>query len=167
MAMGTDWRRRSDTWIGLGFFLALVSAPGWLGMHVTLPALGWYAGLIKPGFTPPNGVFGPAWAVLYVLMAVAAWRVWKSDNNRLATRRALAMFLVQLVFNGLWSPMFFGAQRPDVALVVILMLLGALGVTLLQFFRLDRLAGWMLTPYLLWAGYAALLNAAIVLLNRV
>jgi tryptophan-rich sensory protein len=85
----------------------------------------------------------------------------------LATRRALAMFLVQLVFNGLWSPMFFGAQRPDVALVVILMLLGALGVTLLQFFRLDRLAGWMLTPYLLWAGYAALLNAAIVLLNRV
>jgi benzodiazapine receptor len=77
------------------------------------------------------------------------------------------MFFVQLALNALWSPVFFGAKRPDVGFVVILLLLGALGVAIMQFFRIDRVAGWMLAPYLLWVAYAAVLNAAIVLLNRI
>jgi tryptophan-rich sensory protein len=166
MAMGSERRQPWESWLGLGLFLALVGATAWLGTRVTLPSLGWYAGLAKPGFTPPDRVFGPVWTILYILMAVAAWRVWKAETTRLSVRRALAMFFVQLALNALWSPAFFGAKRPEVAFVVIVMLLGALGVTLLQFFRIDRLAGWLLTPYLLWVAYAAVLNGAIVLLNR-
>jgi tryptophan-rich sensory protein len=166
MATGSERRRPWEIWVGLGLFLALVGATAWLAARVTIPSLGWYATLAKPGFTPPDRVFGPVWSALYVLMAVAAWRVWKAETSLLSIRRALAMFLVQLALNALWSPVFFGARRPDVAFVVIVMLLGALCVTLLQFFRVDRLAGWLLTPYLVWVTYAAALNGAIVLLNR-
>jgi benzodiazapine receptor len=167
MAMRTERRRPAEIWLGLGLFLALVTATGWLAAQVTLPALGWYAGLVRPGFTPPDRLFGPVWTILYALMAIAAWRVWSSDTGGSSVRHALTLFFVQLALNALWSPVFFGAKRPDVAFVVILLLLGALGVTLMQFFRLDRLAGWMLVPYLLWVAYAAVLNGAIVLLNRV
>jgi tryptophan-rich sensory protein len=166
MATATARRRPVQIWFGLGFFVALVAGVGWLAAQATLPALSWYAGLHKPGFTPPNRVFGPAWTILYALMALAAWRVWMADASRSVTRRALAMFFVQLVLNALWSPVFFGAKRPDVAFLVIVMLLGTVAVTLVQFFRLDRLAGWMLIPYLFWVAYAAVLNAAIILLNR-
>lgn len=167
MAMRTDRRRPLQAWLAFGLLLALVAATGGLTAQVTLPSLGWYAGLSRPGFTALDRLFGPVWTILYALMAIAAWRVWTADTGRSGLRRALAMFLVQLALNALWSPVFFGAKRPDVAFVVILMLLGALGVTLVQFFRLDRLAGWMLTPYLVWVAYAAVLNGAIVLLNRV
>jgi tryptophan-rich sensory protein len=167
MAMRTDRRRRWQTWLGFGLLLVLVAATGGLAAQVTFPSLGWYAGLNRPGFTPPDRLFGPVWTILYGLIAIAAWRVWTADIGRSGVRRALAMFLVQLALNALWAPVFFGAKRPDVAFVVMLMLLGALGVTLVQFVRVDRLAGWMLTPYLLWAAYAAVLNGTIVLLNRV
>lgn len=166
MAMGSDRRQPWEIWLGLGLFLALVGTSAWLAAQATLSSLGWYAGLAKPGFTPPDRVFGPVWTILYVLMAIAAWRVWKAQTTRLSVGGTLAMFFVQLVLNTLWSPVFFGAQRPDVAFVIIVMLLGALCVTLLQFFRVDRLAGWLLTPYLLWVGYASALNGAIILLNR-
>jgi benzodiazapine receptor len=167
MAMRTDRRRPAEIWLGLALFLALVTATGWLAAQVTRPALGWYAGLVRPGFAPPDRLFGPVWAILYALIAIAAWRVWTTDAGRSGVRGALAMFLVQLALNALWSPVFFGAKRPDVAFVVILLLLGALGVTLVQFFRLSRIAGWMLVPYLVWTAYAAVLNGAIVLLNPV
>lgn len=163
--MRTD-RRPAEIWLRLGLFLALVSATGWLAAQVTLPSLSWYAELNRPRFTPPDRLFGPIWTILYALMALAAWRIWAWGADRSSAPGALAMFFVQLAFNALWSPVFFGAKRPDVAFLVILMLAGAVGVTLVQFFRLDRLAGWMLVPYLLWVAYAALLNGAIVLLNR-
>jgi tryptophan-rich sensory protein len=110
-------------------------------------------------------VFGPVWSVLYLLMALAGWRVWSSEVHCALAGTALGMFFLQLGINALWSPLFFGAKRPDVAFLVILLLLGALGVTIAQFFRIDRVAGWILAPYLLWVAYAAVLNAAIVFLN--
>jgi benzodiazapine receptor len=167
MAMDTDRRQIWRTGLGLAIFLLLTTGVGWLAAQVTWPALGWYAELNKPRFTPPDRVFGPVWSVLYLLMALAGWRVWKAKLNRAQIGPALAMFFVQLALNALWSPVFFGAKRPDVAFLVILMLLGALGVTSMQFFRVDRVAGWMLAPYLVWVAYAAALNAAIVLLNRI
>ena len=124
----------------------------------------WYDGLEKPSFTPPDALFGPVWTILYILIAVAGVRLWRSEPGAARTN-ALRLWAVQLVLNGLWSPLFFGAKRPAAALVVILLMLVAIAATMQQARRADRAAAWMLSPYLLWVAFATLLNAAIVRLN--
>jgi tryptophan-rich sensory protein len=151
--------------LALAFWLAVVAAVGFAGSWVTLPKIAtWYASLAKPSFTPPNAVFGPAWTVLYVLMAVAVWRVADVADGG-TRRRAIALFVVQLAFNALWSPAFFGLEAPRLALAVILLLLATLGFTLAAFWRIDRAAGLLLAPYFAWVCYATALNAGIVVLN--
>jgi tryptophan-rich sensory protein len=151
-------------WPILVFWIAAVAVVAAVGSWITLPKIPtWYAGLAKPAFTPPNAVFGPAWTTLYGLMAVAAWRV--SLAPALERRRALALFVAQLVVNALWSPAFFGLEAPRLGLAVILVLVVLVATTLFAFWRIDRLAGWLLVPYLAWVGYACALNAAIVALN--
>ena len=126
----------------------------------------WYATIEKPAFTPPSWVFGPVWTILYVLMGVAAFLVWKKGLDQPAVKVALAWFLVQLALNASWTPVFFGLHRPDLALIVILLLWGALVVTMLCFVRVSRPATLLLVPYLLWVSVAAVLNASIWHLNR-
>jgi len=126
----------------------------------------WYATIEKPAFTPPDWVFGPVWTVLYLLMGVAAFLVWQRGLGLRMVRVALAWFLGQIVLNALWSPVFFGLHRVDLALVVIVLLWGALVVTMYWFFRVSRAAGLLLIPYLLWVSFAAVLNASIWWLNR-
>jgi translocator protein len=156
-----SWRE----WLALVGFLALVFAVAALGNLFTTPAIpDWYAQLERPWFTPPAWVFGPVWTVLYILMAVAAWRVWLVPAAP-ERRSALIWFFVQLALNAAWSPAFFGLQAPLLGLVVIVALLAALVVTVTRFFAVDRIAGWMLVPYLAWVAYATLLNAAIALMN--
>lgn len=155
----------SRRWPRLALWLLVVLAVGAAGSWVTLPKIAsWYAGLDKPWFTPPNAVFGPAWTLLYLMMAVAAWRVSLVPASA-QKRRALVLFALQLALNGLWSPAFFGLESPRLGLVVILALLVALLATIAAFARLDRPAFLLLVPYVLWVGYATLLNAAIVVLN--
>ena len=127
---------------------------------------GWYDGLRKPVFTPPDWVFGPAWTVLYVLMGVAAFLVWQRGWESRPVRVALGWFAVQLVLNALWSPVFFGLHRIGLALVVILLLWGAIVATIVSFLNVSKLAAGLLCPYLLWVSFAATLNGAIWLLNR-
>lgn len=150
-------------WLVLVFWLAVVAAVAFVGSSVTLPKIPtWYAGLAKPSFTPPNAVFGPAWTIFYVMMAVAAWRI---STGPAAWTRATALFVVQLVFNAIWSPVFFGFEAPKFGLAVIVALLISLAATFVAFWRVDRLAGLLLAPYLVWVCYATALNAAIVALN--
>src|SRR5690606_7206741 len=113
----------------------------------------------KPWFNPPSWVFGPAWTILYVLMAVAAWRVWLAPES-VARRTALIFFAVQFALNAVWSPAFFGLESPRLGLAVILVLLVALAAAVWRFFAVDRAAGWMMVPYLAWVAFAALLNGA-------
>lgn len=149
----------------LVFWLAVVAVVSLAGSCVTLPKIStWYAGLAKPAFTPPNAVFGPVWTVLYVMMAVAVWRVGLTAET-FKRRRAMALFVVQLALNAAWSPVFFGLEAPVPGLVVIVALLIALAATLVAFWRIDRLAGMLLVPYLAWVSYAMALNAAIAVLN--
>lgn len=152
-------------WLVLGLLLLLVFAVSALGAQVTLPKIpAWYAGLAKPSFNPPAWLFGPVWTILYIMMAVAAWRVWLRPPS--ASRRAALMgFFIQLAFNAAWSPVFFGLERPRVALAVIIALLASLAMTTVKFFAVDRVAGWMLAPYLAWVAFATALNGAIVTLN--
>jgi translocator protein len=151
-------------WPILVFWIAVVAVIAATGSWITLPKIPtWYAGLTKPAFTPPNAVFGPAWTVLYCLMAVAAWRISIAPTRD--RQPALALFVAQLLVNALWSPVFFGFEAPRLGLAVVLALVVLVAATVFAFWRIERLAGWLLVPYLAWVGYACALNAAIVALN--
>jgi translocator protein len=156
--------RGGHRWLVLAFWLAVVFAVALVGSSVTLPKIPtWYAGLAKPSFTPPNYLFGPVWTLLYMMMAVSVWRIGGTVDP--IRPRAVALFCVQLGFNAIWSPVFFGLEAPGLGLAVIVLLLVSLMATLAVFWRIDRLAGLLLVPYLVWVCYATALNAAIVTLN--
>lgn len=121
----------------------------------------WYLALERPPLSPPGWVFGPVWTVLYTLMAVAAWRVWR----RVGVDRAVVLYLAQLVVNAAWSGLFFGLRRMDLALVDIVALDALVIATIVTFARRDRVAAWMLAPYLAWISFATYLNAAFLALN--
>ena len=125
----------------------------------------WYPTLTKPGFTPPDWLFGPVWTVLYAMMGVAAALVWQRRTEDTTSQSALVLFGVQLLLNGGWSFAFFGARSPGLGLIVIVALWGALAWTTERFFRVRAAAGWLLVPYLLWVTYAGALNLSIWLLN--
>ena len=124
----------------------------------------WYRTLEKPAFNPPDAAFGPAWTALYLMMALAAWRVVRRGGWSPAAT-ALGLFATQLVLNGLWSVLFFGLRQPEWALFEILLLWLAILLTTRRFFTHDRIAGWLMLPYLAWVSFATLLNASIVQLN--
>ena len=146
--------------LGLGGWLAvtgLAAAVAGAG-SVSAPAL--YARLVLPAWAPPTWVFGPVWTALYALMGLAAWLIW-SGRGVSGARCALSLYLLQLAVNALWSWLFFQWQRGLLALADILLLLGFLLATLIAFWRIRPLAGWLLLPYLLWVGFATVLNYAI------
>jgi tryptophan-rich sensory protein len=149
----------------LAGFVALCLAAGATGGAVTRTSVGtWYAALDKPAFTPPDWVFGPVWTALYVMMAVAAWRVWRRADAA-GARPALGLWALQLALNLCWSFLFFGARLVGAALAEIAVLFVAILATALLFRRVDRAAAWLLAPYAAWVAFAALLNAAIWILN--
>ena len=147
--------------------LAVVLLAGGIGSLATTKAIPtWYKGLNKPSFNPPDWLFGPAWTTLYLLMAVAAFLVWKHGLGAAGVKLALAVFLIQLVLNTLWSILFFGLRSPLLGLVDIIVLWLAILATIVLFFRVSIPAGVLLLPYIAWVTFAAVLNAAILRLNR-
>lgn len=150
---------------GVLFAVLICEGVGLLAAWATQTSVStWYPTLAKPGFTPPSWLFGPVWTVLYALMGIAAFLVWRVGRGT-RVRRALGLFGVQLAVNGGWSFAFFWAQSPGLGLVVIVLLWVLLAWTVERFFRLRAVAGWLLVPYLLWVTYALALNAAIWTLN--
>lgn len=136
--------------VGMGLLIGYLNVPG-----------EWYAGLNKPWFNPPNWLFAPVWTILYVLIAVVGWRIWfiteRSDLK--------ALWAVQMALNFLWSPAFFGAQRPALGLVVILPLLAVIILFIARVRKVDPPSASMFLPYAAWVAFASLLNGAIVFLN--
>lgn len=156
----------SRQWIVLAGFIAICLLTGTLGGWVTSQSVvEWYPTLNKPAWNPPAWVFAPVWTTLYVMMAVAAWLVWKKAPRGSGVRLALALFFIQLALNCLWSFLFFGARSPAWALVDIVALLAALAATTWVFFNHSRMAGALLLPYLAWVSFAAFLNFTIWQLN--
>ena len=154
-------------WLKLLASVAACQLAGALGAIFTSSAIpSWYAGLKKPEFTPPNWLFGPMWISLYLLMAVAAWRVWQKGLAHPGVRRALAVFIAQLLLNALWSPVFFGLRAPLAGAVVIILLWLAIALTIALFWNVSRSAALLLIPYILWVSLATALNISIYLLNR-
>ncbi len=158
-------RKSSRDLLGLVAFLALCLAVSGLGGAVTATSVGsWYQALQKPTFNPPDWVFAPVWTTLYIMMAIAAWRVWRRGPTQ-STRRALMVFAVQLALNLGWSVVFFGSRQIGLALIEVVVLFAAIIANMVLFWRIDRPAGVFFVPYALWVAYASVLTAALWWLN--
>jgi len=145
-------------------WLALCFLAAGIGAAASVQAGSFYAGLVRPDWAPPAALFGPVWTLLYAMMAVAAWLVWLRRGSR-PVRTALAFFVAQLALNALWSWLFFGWRLGGLAFLDIVVLWASIAVTLVLFWRIRPLAGWLLVPYLAWVSFAALLNFTIWRLN--
>jgi translocator protein len=161
-------------------FIAVCELAGALGALSTVKCIpAWYATLHKPSFSPPNWVFGPVWTMLYALMGISVYLVYRAApdvissgrvsvgvrSNAEAVRFALIVFFVHLFFNGIWSLIFFGMHRPGLAFLDILVILGMIVWLIFLFGKIDILAAVLLVPYLLWVSFASALNFAIWRLN--
>jgi tryptophan-rich sensory protein len=144
----------------LGFLILVIGGGLTIG-YLTSPPGEWYAGLAKPSFNPPARVFGPVWTVLYVLIAVAGWRVWRKDPGGWPLR----LWWAQLGLNFLWSPVFFVAHWIGLALVVIVLMLAAILAFIVTAWWQDRMAAWAFVPYAVWVAFALSLNGSIWALN--
>jgi len=151
--------------LALALFVALCLGVSGLGAWFTSGSVAtWYPTIRKPAWNPPAWVFGPVWTVLYVMMATAAWLVWRKAGFSGAAG-AMGLFAAQLALNAAWSPLFFGLRSPAAGLADIVALWIAVGVTLFAFWRVVPLAGALLVPYWLWVTFATALNFAIWRLN--
>lgn len=150
-------------WTALAGFLAVCFAVAGFGSLFSPDE--WYRNLAKPSFNPPGWIFGPVWTVLYALMAIAAWLVWRRRDSA-PTWAALNLFGLQLVLNGAWSWLFFGLHRSGWAFADIVLMWCAIAATLVMFWRVSRTAGLLFVPYLAWVSFAAVLNYSFWQLNR-
>ena len=163
---------RRSPWVqalGLVVSLLISYAAAWLGSVATMPNIPtWYAALNKPFFNPPNAVFPIAWGILYTLMAVAVWLVWREEKPPIEAyrRTAFVAYAVQLALNVAWSFVFFGAHNPPVGLLVAVALFLAIVWATYAFRRVSGLAALLMLPYVAWVAFATALNASIWVLNR-
>lgn len=146
----------------LTLFLAVAAAAS-TGM--LFPTGAWYEGLRKPRWTPPPIAFPIVWTCLYILMSWAAMRVGLSQASGPVIAQALALWSVQIAFNAIWTPVFFGLKRMRAALVIMLGLWSSVLATAVMFYTIDAVAGWMMAPYVLWVSIAFALNGAVLRLN--
>lgn len=162
-AAGTPVRKHAG-WAELLVCLIVCYAAATLGGIASVSAPEFYRQLVQPAWAPPGWLFGPVWSLLYTLMAISAWLVWRA-GGLVATRSALLWFVSQLLFNALWSWLFFAWHRGGLAMADIIVLWVLLLATLLAFRRWSQLAAWLLVPYVAWVSFAAALNLAVWQLN--
>ena len=152
---------------GLVVSIAVCFLAAAIGGYATASSVdGWYADLVKPSWNPPNWIFGPVWSTLYLMMAIAAWLVWKNKGFE-KSKIALGWFVYQLLLNLLWSLLFFGLEQTGWAVVEIVALWTAIAITIVLFYQHSKLAAGLLVPYLLWVSFAAFLNYTIWSTNRI
>ena len=157
-----------NKWAKVIIAVLVCQTAGIIGSIFTSPSIGtWYAELEKPFFTPPNWVFGPVWITLYTLMGISLYLVWQKGPGKENVRNALLAFFGQLVLNSVWSIVFFGLQSPLYGLVIIVLMWFVILLTIVKFHKIDRKAGFLLIPYILWVTAAAALNYFILILNLV
>lgn len=150
--------------IGFAAWLVVSFTAAGIGGAASIQAGPFYTQLIRPEWAPPPNLFGPVWTILYVLMGITAWLVWRAGGFR-AARTALTLFLVQLAVNALWSWLFFGWHLGGLAFADIVLLWVLIVATLVAFWRARPWAGALLIPYLLWVSFASVLNYSVWQLN--
>jgi tryptophan-rich sensory protein len=147
----------------LGLLILLTFGIGWLGSRATLPEIPtWYAHLNKPTFNPPNYLFGPVWSSIYLLMTISMWMVWESNQSK----SIKLFFILMLICNALWSPVFFKRHQIGWALMVLSFYIIMLGAWVRSLYLENKVSAYLQIPHLLWVSFASVLNASIYLLNR-
>jgi tryptophan-rich sensory protein len=147
--------------------ICICTLTGVVGSFATRDSVNtWYADLAKPFFAPPNWTFGVVWPILYAMMGLSVFMIWRRGTTERQVRIALGLFALQLALNGLWTPIFFGLRMIALALIEIVLLWMAILVTILAFWRVSKTAACLLLPYLAWVGFAIALNASFWHLNR-
>lgn len=153
-------------WEKLVISLLICNATGLISLYFTMPAIfSWYGSLIKPWFTPPNGVFATSWSIIYILMGISLYLVWEKGWGRRDVKISMAFFGVQLVLNFLWVFFFFGMQSLFLGLIDAILLWLAILVTMWYFYGISKISGLLLIPYFLWVAYAVLLSYYFLVLN--
>ncbi|HEL4234196.1 TPA: tryptophan-rich sensory protein [Stenotrophomonas maltophilia] len=152
--------KRSTQGVGLMGWIAITFAAAALGAWASTSAASFYANLVLPSWAPPARVFGPVWTLLYAMMAIAAWLVWRERGWR-GARPALSLYLLQLAINALWSWLFFGWKFGALAFADILVLITLVCTIIVAFARIHRGAAVMLLPYLAWISFASALNFSV------
>lgn len=148
------------------FFILISQSAGIIGSFFTAPAIaGWYAELNKPLFNPPSWIFAPVWISLYALMGIASYLIWVKRKKEKLANTALVIFFIHLIFNALWSIIFFGLKNPMWAFFEILILWVMVLILIIIFHKIDKKASYLLIPYVLWVSFATFLNFAIWILN--
>ena len=157
-----------NKYLKIAIFVATCIAVGYLSGQATQSSVNtWFPTLVKPSFNPPPWVFAPVWSLLYMMMGIAAGLVWsRIDFEKEAVQKALLFFAVQLALNALWSILFFGLRNPLLGLIEIVLLWLMIYETYIKFIKIDKIAGYLFIPYLLWVSFATVLNASIWWLNR-
>jgi len=139
---------------------------GFVGSIFTIVSIStWYMTLNKPFFTPPNWLFAPVWIILFALMGISLFLVWRKGLNIIGVKTAVIVFFLQLTLNVLWSIAFFGLRSPLAGLIVIAILWFAIIWTILRFYKISSISALLLIPYILWVSFAAVLNLSILILN--
>lgn len=156
--------RKQQQILGLVAWLVLCFVASAIGAMASIKAQSFYVNLVQPDWAPPGWLFGPVWTVLYALMAISAWLVWRQGGFK-RHPKALSLFLIQLALNALWSWLFFAWMMGFWSFVNMLVLWLLILLTQLSFLRINKLSGWLLIPYLLWVSFAAVLNLAMWQLN--
>lgn len=148
------------------FSIIICQLAGLIGSFFTASSIDtWYAALQKPGFNPPDWIFGPVWVALFVLMGISLYLVWEKGIKAKGVKTALIFFGMQLLLNMLWSIIFFGLQSPLYASIEIIILWLAILFTILKFYKISKPAAYLLVPYILWVSFAVVLNISIVIIN--
>ncbi len=151
--------------VSIGMLAGFVVACGFAASMGAFFAPGaWYERLAKPAWRPPNWLFAPVWTLLYVMIAVSGWLVWRTDGFAGAAL-PLAVYALQLLLNAAWTPLFFGLHRPDLAFFEIVLMWVAIAATIVLFAAVNPVSAWLLAPYLVWVSFASALNFAIWRLN--
>jgi tryptophan-rich sensory protein len=167
MQMLDNVSEQKKKWLGLAVALIIPQLFGLIGALATARSVNtWYRSLRKPSFNPPGKIFGPVWTLLYLQMGAASWFAWRSRKDQPHVRQALGLYSLQLFLNLLWSVIFFGLRRIDLALGEIVVLWTLIAQTAYRFYRINPIAGALMFPYLLWTSFATILNAALWRLNN-
>ncbi|MBI2129887.1 tryptophan-rich sensory protein [Candidatus Woesearchaeota archaeon] len=148
------------------FSIIICQLAGLIGSFFTASSVDtWYAALEKPGFNPPNWIFGPVWVALFLLMGISLYLVWEKGIKAKGAKIALIFFGIQLLLNMVWSIIFFGLRSPLYASIEIIILWLAILLTIIKFYKISKPAAYLLVPYILWVSFAVALNISIVFIN--